>query len=127
MWYKRYGYRHPSGGGIGCIGAALPVLISLPIAVALVVLFRSGWPLLLVIPVSFLGFWIAEDRASHEGADIRQHRRQHHIDRARQQIAQGRNWRALESIRRARIYGPLPSDLAEFDKSRRRRRRNQVG
>ncbi|WP_193161680.1 hypothetical protein [Microbulbifer hainanensis] len=61
MWYKRYGYRQPSrNGGIGCIGATLPVVVGTLIGIFTTVFLHSEWFLLLIIPVSFAGFWILD-------------------------------------------------------------------
>ena len=117
MWYKRYGYKQPSrNGGIGCIGATLPVLVGIAIAFFATVLLHNLWFLLLIIPIAFAGFWIAERQSFGEGERIHQRRYTHHVREAYEHVMAGRKGDALESIRKIKIYGDLPADLAGYER-----------
>lgn len=115
MWYKRYGYRHPSGNsGIGCIGASLSVIIGFTLAFLAALLAKNLLFLWLGVPLTFFGFWIAEKSFANEGQKIRKRRFDFHIAKANKYLKVGKNSKAEEAIRKARIYGELPEQLKEY-------------
>ncbi|MDM3872592.1 hypothetical protein QSV34_14660 [Porticoccus sp. W117] len=118
MWYKRYGYRTVSGdaGDIGCVAFLFIPLLSIGLAVALVYLFRLAWLGWLFIPFALVGFYFSSKYAAGEGRRRRTKRQALHIKKAHRYIEAGKTARALESIRRAKIYGKIPKELKEFEK-----------
>ena len=118
MWYKRYGYKQPSSNnGIGCIGAAFSVFVAFSIAFGVTFLTGSDWFLWLGVPLTFFGFWVAENKFQNEGVLIRKRRFEYHVSKASRYIDMGKLGKAKESIRRAKIYGELPPALMEFDRN----------
>ncbi|WP_160151714.1 hypothetical protein [Microbulbifer sp. ALW1] len=118
MWYKRYGYRQPSSNnGIGCIGAAFSVIAAFSIAFGVAFLTKNDWFIWLGVPITFVGFWIAENRFQNEGGLIRKQRFEYHVSKASRYIDSGKVAKAKESIRRAKIYGEIPQELKEFDRT----------
>lgn len=121
MWYKRYGYKHPSnhGDGIGCVAFLIVLIVSWSIPFLIAVLADSPWFLLLVIPLAIAGFECSIRYVQGEGARRKEKRQQHHIKKAVTYMDSGKKVKALESIRRAKIYGDIPPELQKYEESKR--------
>ncbi len=118
MWYKRYGYKQPSGhDGLGCLTVATISGGSFVISVCIALLVEVPWLLLLVFPLAVLGFEVANRYALGAGRRIRKKRYRFHIDQAKLAISEGDKAAALESIRRTKIYGKLPDELNKYEKN----------
>jgi len=118
MWYKRFGFKYPDSsyaGGMGCFSMIFVYVASLSMAFFIAVFLQNGWLFFTVIPISFSGFYLAEKYASNEGDRLRRKRLKHHLDLAQVHISSGSTPKALESLRKAKIYGELPTELQEFE------------
>ena len=118
MWYKRFGFKYPSSsyaGGMGCFSMIAVYVVSLSMAFLIAVILQNGWFFFTVIPISFFGFNLAEKYASDEGGRLRRKRFKHHLNLAQVHISTGSTAKALESLRKAKIYGELPTELQEFE------------
>ncbi|WP_226642277.1 hypothetical protein [Microbulbifer variabilis] len=119
MWYKRYGYKHPSGsGGIGCIGASLSVIVGFSLAFLISILLKNILFLWLGVPFTFIGFWVAEKSFADEGEKIRKRRFEYHIGKAKRYLQEGKKHKAEDSIKKAKIYGELPDEFKERKSSK---------
>lgn len=118
MWYKRFGYKQPPSGGrgIGCFGIIFVSFLSFLPSVFLSAASGSPWFLLLSIPIAAIGFEFLDQRALNEPKRFRAARLKFHLASARRHIATGANHKAINSIRKAKIYGDIPSKLEEFSK-----------
>ncbi len=118
MWYKRFGFKYPDSsyaGGMGCFSMIFVYAISLFMAFFIAVLMQNGWFFFTVIPISFTGFYLAEKYANDEGNRLRIKRFKYHLNLAQVHISSGATPEALDSLRKAKIYGELPKELQEFE------------
>ncbi|WP_237060284.1 hypothetical protein [Microbulbifer sediminum] len=123
MWYKRYGFRHPtSNSGLGFFSGLAVTIIAMLVSLGLVDAFDSYWLLLAAVPVAIAGFELLSRRPGKERNVVREERYRYHIEQAYAGIEAGDNDAALESIRRIKIYGELPAELQAFETAAGRRR-----
>jgi len=118
MWYKRFGFKYPDSsyaGGMGCFSMIFVYIVSLSIAILIAAFLQNGWLFFTVIPISFTGFYLAEKYANNEGSRLRRKRFEYHLNLAQVHISSGSTSEALESLRKAKMYGELPNELQEFE------------
>ncbi|WP_139304846.1 hypothetical protein [Microbulbifer marinus] len=99
------------------MGAALSVIVVFSAAFAVSLLLKNSWFLWLGVPITFVGFWIAENKFQNDGNLIKRRRFEYHVSKANRYIEAGKVSKAKESVRRAKIYGELPPELMEFDRN----------
>ncbi|MDN3638623.1 hypothetical protein QWY82_07380 [Simiduia curdlanivorans] len=116
MWYKRYGYKQPSGSGAATIPYVGITLFLVIICIPIIVIFKTLLPLVVMIPVALAFFYIAEKVELSQGQEIQDQRRMHHLKNVTKNFFLGRKQETLESIRKAKIYGELPPQVKKIEK-----------
>ena len=120
MWYKRYGYKQPAssgGAGIGCFALLFIFALSLVAACFIAIFIENAWGFVSIVPICVSGFILVDRYSLKEGDRFRGKRHKYHIRAAERFFESGDLAGALESIRRAKIYGKIPRNLREYERN----------